>query len=224
MTTAVYSYERISTKEDRELQSFQRQDNALERYQKDNGIKIDLSFRDDASGKSFDRPQWQVLEKIVKKGDTIIFKELSRFTREAVNGYEKYMSLYNLGVNMVFIDNPTMNTEYIHMLNKAANEQDLVTKTALEGTIKLLLIVELDRVEKQRLTIVKNIRDGISASDKKSGRPTGKLDKMTDVLRADIKAYLKDRSISQTDLMKKHQISRNTLKKYIEIVKESANE
>ena len=224
MTTAVYSYERISTKEDRELQSFQRQDNALERYQKDNGIKIDLSFRDDASGKSFDRPQWQVLEKIVKKGDTIIFKELSRFTREAVNGYEKYMSLYNLGVNMVFIDNPTMNTEYIHMLNKAANEQDLVTKTALEGTIKLLLIVELDRVEKQRLTIVKNIRDGISASDKKSGRPTGKLDKMTDVLKADIKAYLKDRNISQTALMKKHQISRNTLKKYIEIVKESENQ
>lgn len=224
MTTAVYSYERISTKEDRELQSFQRQDNALERYEKDNGIKIDLSFRDDASGKSFDRPQWQVLEKIVKKGDTIIFKELSRFTREAVNGYEKYMSLYNLGVNMVFIDNPTMNTEYIHMLNKAANEQDLVTKTALEGTIKLLLIVELDRVEKQRLTIVKNIRDGISASDKKSGRPTGKLDKMTDVLKADIKAYLKDRSISQTALMKKHQISRNTLKKYIEIVKESENQ
>lgn len=224
MANVIFGYERISTKEDRELQSFTRQNDAFERYQKDNGIKIDLIFKDDASGKSFDRPEWQKLEKIVHEGDTIIFKELSRFTREAVNGYEKYMSLYNLGVNMVFIDNPTMNTEYIHMLNKAANEQDLVTKTALEGTIKLLLIVELDRVEKQRLTIVKNIRDGISASDKKSGRPTGKLDKMTDVLRADIKAYLKDRSISQTDLMKKHQISRNTLKKYIEIVKESANE
>ena len=34
---------------------------------------------------------------------------------------------------------------------------------------------------------------------------------------SDIKKYIADRSIKQTDLMKKHKISRNTLKKYIEI-------
>ena len=42
---------------------------------------------------------------------------------------------------------------------------------------------------------------------------------MTDELEKDIKKYLGDRSIKQVDLMKKHGISRNTLKKYICIVK-----
>lgn len=34
----------------------------------------------------------------------------------------------------------------------------------------------------------------------------------------DIKEFLSDRSIKQIDLMNKHNISRNTLKKYIAIV------
>ena len=46
------------------------------------------------------------------------------------------------------------------------------------------------------------------------------MDKITDELREDIKAFINDRSIKQVDLMKKHNISRNTLKRYVEIIKE----
>ena len=53
----------------------------------------------------------------------------------------------------------------------------------------------------------------------KSGRPMGKLDKMTDALKEDIQLFLNDRTIKQIDLMKKHNLSRNTLKKYITLVK-----
>jgi len=42
---------------------------------------------------------------------------------------------------------------------------------------------------------------------------------MSDELKDDIKLFLIDRRIKQVDLMKKHNISRNTLKKYIELVK-----
>ena len=42
---------------------------------------------------------------------------------------------------------------------------------------------------------------------------------MSDKLRDDIREFLSDRSIKQIDLMNKHNISRNTLKKYITIVK-----
>ena len=45
------------------------------------------------------------------------------------------------------------------------------------------------------------------------------LDKMTDELHSDIIKYLGVRSVTQIELMKKYEISRNTLKKYIEIVK-----
>lgn len=155
------------------------------------------------------------LESILKEGDTIIFKEISRFTREAENGYNKYMDLMNKGINLVFLDNPTVSTDYIKQLTNIANSQELVTKTALEGTIKLLLIVELDRVQKEREIFIQRIKQGIDASDKKSGRKVGQLDKMTDELKADIIKFLNDRSIKQIDLMNKHNISRNTLKKYI---------
>jgi len=103
---------------------------------------------------------------------------------------------------------------------KTADEQDIVTKTALESTIKLLLIVELDRAQKQREYISRAIADGIRASDKKSGRPQGKLDKITEDLKHDIECYLQDRSIKAIDLMNKHNISRNTFKKYVELYKQ----
>lgn len=96
-----------------------------------------------------------------------------------------------------------------------AEKQDIVTKTAMESIIKLLIIVELDRGEKQRLYISQSIKDGIAASNKKSGRKPGQLDKMSDALREDILKYLSDRSIKQVDLMRKYNISRNTLKKYV---------
>ena len=81
----------------------------------------------------------------------------------------------------------------------------LVTKTALDSIIKLLLIVEHDRMEQKRKLIVKRMKQG-------------KLDKISGKLRDDIKEFLSDRSIKQIYLMNKHNISRNTLKKYITIV------
>ena len=88
----------------------------------------------------------------------------------------------------------------------------------LEVVIRLLLVTELDRAEKEREITVKRIKDGIKASSKKSGRKEGQLDKMTPELEADIRKYLIDRSIKQIDLMNKYNISRNTLKKYIEYI------
>ena len=129
------------------------------------------------------------------------------------------MQLLNKGINLIFLDNMTVSTDYIKSMMNTANKLDLVSKTAMEGTIKLLLIVELDRVQKEREIFIKRVKDGINASDKKSGRPIGKLDKMSDELKADINKYLKDRSVKGIDIMNKHNISRNTFKKYTDIVK-----
>ncbi len=215
----VYSYMRISTKESTDKQSFNRQEKSLQAYASNNEIEYLLFFKDDCSGSTFKRNEWIKLEKLLQEGDTVVFKEISRFTRQAEEGYKKYMEFMNKGINLIFIDNPTISTDYIKNLTKVAKEQDLVAKTALESTIKLLLIVELDRVQKEREIIVKRIKQGIEASDKKSGRKFNSLDKMTDELRADIVKFINDRNIKQVDLMNKHNISRNTLKKYVDIVK-----
>ena len=213
-----YSYKRIST--DTEKQNFNRQIKSLERYAAENGIEFLIDFTEEKSAKNFtDRPQFLKLDKLLQNNDTVVFKDLSRFTREAENGYIKYMDWLNRGINMVFIDNPTVSSDYIRQMMQTASEQDIVTRTAMESIIKLLIIVELDRGEKQRLSISKSIKDGIAASNKKSGRKSGQIDKMTDALKEDIGLYLKNREITQISLMKKHKISRNTLKKYIGIIK-----
>ena len=212
-----YSYKRIST--DSERQNFNRQIKSLEKYATENGIEYLLDFTEERSAKSFDdRPQFKKLDKLLREGDTVVFKDLSRFTREAENGYKKYMEWLDRNINIIFIDNPTISSDYIRNMTKIAQEQDIVTKTAMESVIKLLLIVELDRAEQQRRYISKAIKDGIAASDKKSGRKKGQLDKMTNELKNDILNYVTDRTITQVELMKKYNISRNTLKKYINIV------
>ncbi|SHI96506.1 Site-specific DNA recombinase [Butyrivibrio fibrisolvens DSM 3071] len=212
-----YSYKRIST--DQEHQNFNRQIKALEKYASDHDIEYLIDFTEEKSARNFsERPQFKKLDTLLQSGDTVVFKDLSRFTREAENGYKKYMEWLDRGINIVFIDNPTVSSDYIRQMMTTAENQDIVTKTAMEGIIKLLLIVELDRAEQQRRYISQAITDGIKASSKKSGRKEGSMDKFTDELKADINLYLGNRSITQVELMKKHNISRNTLKKYINFV------
>lgn len=218
-----YCYMRISTSEERGLQKFSRQESALKKYEKENSITFWKEFRDDASGKSFDRTEWILLESGVDAGDTIVFKDISRFTREAENGYAKFMELMDRGIELVFLDNQTVSTSYIKELLQVAERQNLVAKISLENTVKLLLYVELDRVEQERMILQKRIRDGIAASQKPSGRKPGSLDKMTPELKEDIRSYLQDRSIRQVDLMEKYHLSRNTLKKYIRFIIDRSN-
>lgn len=214
-----YSYMRIST--DSEKQNFGRQEKALERYAREQGIEYLIEFREEKSAKNFtERPLFRKLDKLLQSDDTVVFKELSRFTREAENGYKKYMEWLERGITVVFIDNPVVSSDYIRKLTDTAQAQDIVTRTAMEGVIKLLIIVELDRAEQQRLYISKAITDGIRASSKKSGRKPGQIDKLSTELKADIELYLSDRSIRQVDLLKKYNISRNTLKKYINRMQE----
>lgn len=219
MTT--YFYMRISTKESSDKQSFQRQNKSLQAYAEKNNLKYDnrTVFKDDVSGATFDRPDWKALESILKEGDTIVFKEISRFTRQADEGFSKYMYLMKNNINLIFLDNPTVSTDYISTLMNIANQQQRIAKTALENTIELLLMVELDRVEQERETISKRIKQGIQASDKPSGRKKNTFDKLTPELESDIKIYLKDRDITQKSLMDKHKICRNTLKTYIKHIK-----
>lgn len=224
------AYMRISTKEERGKQKFTRQEQAIARWSKENNTEIPERriYRDDASGKSFDRPAWRELESDVAEGDTIVFKDICRFTREYENGFDKYMTLLNKGVNLIFIDNPTVSTAYIKSMMEVADKQsNRIAKKSLKDTIELLLLVELDRAEKEREITVQRIRDGIAASEKKSGRPKGKLDKMTAELEADLKYYVSqsvaDRTMTAADIMRKHNLSRNTVKKYIAAVQAEAD-
>ena len=54
-----YFYERISTAEERELQSYQRQDKALRKYAKENNLKISdrNTYKEEVTGSTFNRTE-----------------------------------------------------------------------------------------------------------------------------------------------------------------------
>lgn len=216
-----YAYMRISTAKERNKQKFNRQEVSINRYCKENNISLLFTFKDDCSGKDLNRPEWNKLMKIAREGDTIIFKDISRFSRlEPEEAYSEYMKILNAGIEMIFIDNYSICTPYIKELLNVAKQQDLIARVSMESTIKLLLLVELQRTSREREITIKRIKDGISASNKKSGRQEGALDKMTPELHSDIQNYLKDRTVKQADLLKKYSICRKTLYKYIQVVQE----
>ena len=214
-----FAYMRISTKEERGKQKYTRQENSLQRYARTKNIDYVFEFKEDASGKSFtNRSEWNRLEKIIQPNDTIVFKDITRFTRESENGYIKYMELMAKGINLIFLDNPTLSTDYIKELISTAKNMNFLEKTINEMLVKVLLAAELTRAEQERLTISQRTKDGMAASPNKAGRKVGQLDKMTEALENDIRRYLTDRSIKQVDLMNKYKNSRNTLKKYISLL------
>ena len=58
-----WSYMRISTKEERGMQKFNRQSSALEKYAQDNNIHCVGAYQDDASGKNLTAPPGRTSKK-----------------------------------------------------------------------------------------------------------------------------------------------------------------
>ena len=113
----LYGVARISTGK----QSIERQvRNILEKYP---NAKI---IKETYTGVKIDgRKQFEKLLKMIQKGDTIVFDEVSRMSRSKEEGSALYEKLFNDGINLIFLKEPHINTE--------------VYKTALENQIKIRL-------------------------------------------------------------------------------------
>lgn len=85
-------------------------DKNIEEYCKDK--KIEKIYAEKYTGTKIERPQFSQLLKIIHPGDTIIFDSVSRMSRTAEEGYNLYMQLLHQGVDLMFIKEPHINTEY----------------------------------------------------------------------------------------------------------------
>ena len=113
----VYGYCRVSTSKQR----VERQvENILREYS--DATIITESY----SGRYLDRPHWTRLRKLLKKGDTVVFDEVSRMSRDADEGFELYQELYNEGIELCFLKEKHINT--------ATYRQALTNAIALTGT------------------------------------------------------------------------------------------
>lgn len=78
------------------------------------------------TGVASERPAWQKLLQMAVSGDTIVFDSVSRMSRNAQEGIRQYMELYHRGVNLVFLNEPMLNTE---VYQKAVSETIPMTGT-----------------------------------------------------------------------------------------------
>lgn len=127
MTNRVYGYCRISTMK----QNIQRQIDNIKRAYPDATI-----ITEEYTGTTTDRPNLGKLLKNIKEGDTIIFDEVSRMSRNAAEGVQLYQELFDKGVNLVFIKEPHINTSVYR--DKLQKQMEKINPTGSRATDKLL--------------------------------------------------------------------------------------
>lgn len=152
----IYGYCRVSTMK----QSIERQiRNIKSEYQ--NAIIV----TDEYTGTKLDRPGWKKLYKNLKPGDTIVFDQVSRMSRDAEEGFRVYEELYNLGVNLIFLKEPHINTDVFREAGKKQIEINLQSGSEPidrfgNGMIKLVNELLLDLAKEQiRLAFIQSEKE-----------------------------------------------------------------
>ena len=97
----VYGYCRVSTKHQRITRQVT---NITELYPEA------FIIREFYTGTTQNRPLWDKLMKQLVTGDTIVFDSVSRMSRNAAEGFNDYKMLYEMGVSLIFINEPLINT------------------------------------------------------------------------------------------------------------------
>ena len=148
----VYGYARVSTKR-------QIIDRQTER------IKIEypesIIFSETFTGTTDNRPQWQKLLKKVKSGDKIIFDSVSRMSRDAKEGIETYLNLYNMGIDLVFLNEPYINTTIYRKTVTRTIELtgNKIADIYIDATNKVLKILAEQQIEQAFIQAEKEVKD-----------------------------------------------------------------
>ncbi len=152
----IYGYARVSTKE----QNLDRQIAELMKYVANERDII----TDKASGKNFNRSGYMILrETLLRPGDTLVIKELDRLGRDMCMIKEEWNTLIKMGVDIIVIDTPMLNT----------NGKDTLEKTLISNIVFELLSY---MAQKERDKIRSRQAEGIAAlrarnNGKGIGRP-----------------------------------------------------
>lgn len=217
----IYGYCRISTKQqniDRQIRNIKASyPNAVIIQEAYTGTKVE------------GRKEFNKLLRQVKENDTIVFDSVSRMSRNAMEGFTLYESLYNQGVNLIFLKEPHINTE---TYKKALDNNLQLTNTSvdyiLEGINKYLMALAkeqiklaFDQSEKEVQDLRQRTKEGIETArlnGKQIGCPTGKKKVVKKSIESKelIRKYSKDfnGTLTDKDTMKLIGIARNTYYKY----------
>ena len=226
MDNRIFGYVRVSTSR----QKLERQIVTIkERY------PDAIIYPEKFTGTTTERPEWKKLLQKVKAGDTIIFDEVSRMSRDAEEGFKTYTELFKKGVELVFIKEPQINTS---VYRKALETQlqgvgDEIADTLIDAINKVLHIIQRQQIETAFAAAQKEvdflhgrISEGMKqakARGKVVGRETGRKieTKKAREQKAVIRKHAKDfgGSLSDVECIKMTGLARNTFYKYKKEIK-----
>ena len=106
------------------------------------------------TGTKQDRPNWNKLMSQIKTGNTIVFDSVSRMSHNAQEGFKDYKKLYELGVNLVFLNEPLINTSVFdstknNLLSISIETGNAAIDDFFKGNIQLINNFIMALVEEQ---------------------------------------------------------------------------
>ena len=224
----IYAYCRVSTHHQR----LERQiTNITELYPKA------TIFREFYTGTTQNRPNWERLMAQIKKEDTIVFDSVSRMSRNADEGFKDYKMLYESGVNLIFLNEPLINTSVFdstknNLLNINIETGNTAVDDFFKGNVQLInnfmmalaeeqIKAAFDQSEKEVTDLHSRISQGIREA-KKNGTQIGltKGTTLTTKKSIDCKAIIQKHAkdfggtLDDPDVMKLCGCARNSYYKY----------
>ena len=193
----IYFYTRVSTKE----QNLARQLEEARAYK-----NVDEVFCDKQSGKTYDRPEYQKLKSVVRKGDEVIVKEMDRLGRNKAATKEEIKWFKDNGIILRILELPTTLIDF--------NGQEWIAEMVNNMLIEVLTTIAEQEVKK----IDRRRAEGIAAmpivNGKKVSTKTGRAYGRQPIeLADDFEKFLKkqkDGEMTVTECCEKLGISRRT--------------
>ena len=131
------------------------------------GVEERFLFIDKASGKNTDRPEYQLLKRAIRPGDTLYVHELDRLGRNKKDILEELKYFKNNKVIVRILDVPTTLINY-------DNYEDSTSALIFDMVNSILIEVLSTMAEHELNRLHKRQREGISAAKEKGvkfGRP-----------------------------------------------------
>lgn len=169
-----YAYARIS----RKTQKIERQIENLKKAYPDARLYQEAYTGTKADG----RREFHKMLSIVKPGDTIVFDSVSRMSRNADEGIQLYLDLFDSGINLVFLKESYINTEVYResiqqTIEATGNEIADIYIEATNRVIKLLAEQQIrkafEQSEKEVRDLHERTREGIREA-KRRGKQVGR--------------------------------------------------
>jgi len=159
------------------------------------GIELDRTFTDKASGKDTERPQLQAALNYVREGDTLVIHSMDRLARNAEDLLRLVRELTGRGVTVIFVKN------HLTFSGKA------------EPMAKLMLTMLAAIAEFERDLLRERQREGIAIA-KAKGVYKGRRKALTSEQAAELRVCARS-GLPKAELARSYGISRETLYQYL---------